>query len=196
MKGKTTHLVRVVPRGEYILTLKTRGVLIKGSLNDLREELYLTRKATQYVIDALWELDKIPTINQVHQIFYKILRKQGFRAHQCKQIYKYALSLVKSAKNNDGKKPILRKLFARLDKYDASIDLRDQIAIVKLRNRIFKIKLLHNKEYLRKFLGRKWYEVIITIDKRGMIWVSIPFRWIYKPYMPKGLLHKTLILNN
>ena len=87
-----------------MLTLKAQGVLIEGSLEELREELYMTRRATQYVIDALWELDKLPTLNQVHQMFYKLLRRQGFRAHQCKQIYKYALSTVKSAKKNNGKK--------------------------------------------------------------------------------------------
>ena len=106
----------VVPRGAYMLTLKAQGKLIEGSLEELREELYLARRAIQYVIDALWELDKLPSINQVHQMFYKILRSQDFRAHQCKQIYKYALSLVKSARNNGGRKPVLRKLSTRLDK--------------------------------------------------------------------------------
>ncbi len=148
----------------------------------------MTRRATQYIIDALWELDKLPTINQCHQMFYRILRRQGFRAHQCKQIYKYALSIVKSVKNNGGKKPVLRKLSARLDKYDAKVDLENQIVIMKLRNKVFKIKLQHYKEYIRKFLGRKWYEVIVSIDRSGRIWVSIPFRWIYKLYSPKRLI--------
>ncbi len=93
-----------------MLTLKAQGVLVKGSPAELREELYMTRRATQYIIDALWELDTLPTINQVHQMFYNMLREQGFRAHQVKQIYKYALSLVKSAKKNNGKKPVLKRL--------------------------------------------------------------------------------------
>ncbi|MCD6300768.1 MAG: hypothetical protein J7L82_01705 [Staphylothermus sp.] len=66
MRGSTTYLVKVVPRGEYMLTLKARGVLVEGSLEELREELYLTRRATQYIIDCLWELDKLPTLNQIH----------------------------------------------------------------------------------------------------------------------------------
>ncbi len=57
-------MVWVIPRGEYILTLKARGELVEGSLEELREELYLTRRAIQYVIDALWELDKLPSLNQ------------------------------------------------------------------------------------------------------------------------------------
>ncbi len=60
----------VVSRGEKILTLKARGVLVEGSLEELREELYLTRRAIQYIVDALWELEKLPSINHVHQMFY------------------------------------------------------------------------------------------------------------------------------
>ena len=188
MRGKTTRIVRVVPRGDKILTLKAQGVLVEDSLNELREELFLTRRATQHIIDCLWEFDKLPTINLMHQMFYNILRKQGFRAHQCKQIYKYALSVVKSAKSTDGKKPVLKKLTIRLDKYDANVDLKNQIVVAKLRNRVFKIKLLQRRKYIRKFMGRKWYEVIISIDRQGRIWISIPFRWMYKPYRPRKLI--------
>jgi putative transposase len=184
MRGKTTSIVRVVPRGEKMLALKARGVLLEGSLNELREELYLAREAIQHIIDVLWELDKLPTLNQAHQMFYEILRSQGFRAHQAKQTYKHALAVVKSARENRGSKPVLKKLSARLDKYDATVDLENQIVTVKMRNRVFKIKLLHNKKYIRKFMGKKWYEVMISIDKHGRIWVSIPFRWSYKPYKP------------
>jgi len=187
MRGKTTH-ARVVPQGEYVLTLKAQGKLMNGPIEELQEELYLIRRAIQYIINALWELDKIPTLNQVHQMFYKVLREQGFRAHQCKQIYKYALGIVRSAKSNGGRKPVLRKLSARLDKYDASVDLENQLVIIKLRDKEFKIKLLHNRKYIGKFLGRKWYEVIISIDRGGKIWVSMPFRWNYKPYKPKRLI--------
>ncbi len=187
MRGKTT-LVRVVPRGEKILTLKAQGVLTKGSINEMREELYLIRRAIQYIIDALWELDELPSTNQCHQMFYKLLRMQRFRAHQAKQIYKYARALVKSVKDSGGKKPVLRKLTARLDKYDARVDLENQLVIIKLRNREFKIKLLHSRDYIKKFIGRKWYEVIISIDKRGRIWICIPFRLSYKPYKPRRIL--------
>lgn len=178
----------MVPRGEYLLTLKAQGELIEGSIEELREEPYLTRTATQYLIDFLWEADRLPTLNQLHHAFYKQLRSQGFRAHQAEQIYKYALSTVKSAKNNGGKKPVLKKLTARLDKYDADVDLENQIVTIKLRSRVFKIKLLYNKSYTRKFIGRKWYEVTISVDRRGRIWVNIPFRWEYNPYRFKRLV--------
>ena len=168
-----------------MLTLKALGVLVDGSLEELREELYLTRKAIQYVIDCLWELDRLPTINQLHQMFYGMLRGQGFRAHQAKQIYKYARAVVKSARENNGGKPVLRKLSARIDKYDAWVDLENQLVIVKLRNRVFKIRVLHRRDYMKKFMDRKWYEVMVSVDKQGRIWVSIPFRWVYNPYKPR-----------
>ncbi|OYT56622.1 MAG: hypothetical protein B6U76_03115 [Desulfurococcales archaeon ex4484_217_2] len=168
MRGMTTS-VKVVPRGEYTLTLKAQGGLVDGSLEELREELYLTRKTTQHIIDCLWKLGELPTLNQVHQLFYKLLRNQGFRAHQAKQIYKYALSITKSAKRNGGRKPLLKKLSVRLDKYDAKVDLENQLVIVKLRSREFKIKLLHNRDHIEKFLGKKWYEVMLSIDKQRRI---------------------------
>jgi len=37
-------------------------------------------------------------------------------------------------------------------------------------------------------MGRKWYKVIISIDRSGGIWVSIPFRWSYNPYKPKRII--------
>ena len=188
MRGSTTQIMRVVPRGEYVLTLKARGILVDGFMKELREELYLTRRAVQYIVDCLWELDKIPSINQVHLMFYKILRKQGFRAHQSKQIYKYALSIVKSARENNGRKPVLKKLSARLDKYDARVDLENQLVVVKMRNKVFKIRLLHRRDYIKKFKGRKWYEVIISIDRQGRIWISIPFQWSYKPHVPRRII--------
>lgn len=48
--------------------------------------------------------------------------------------------------------------------------------------------MLHSRKYIRKFTRRKWYEVIVSIDKQGRIWVCIPFRWEYKPYKPKSIL--------
>ncbi len=46
-------MVKVAPRGEHVLTLRAQGVLIEGSLSDLREELYITMRAIQHVIDCL-----------------------------------------------------------------------------------------------------------------------------------------------
>ena len=142
----------------------------------------------QRIIDTLWGLDRLPKLSQCHQLFYKQLRAKGFRAHQAKQMYKYALALVKAAKSNNGRKPVLRKLSVRLDRYDASIDFGSWTAAVKLRNRVFKLKLLHRREYLAKFAGRKWYEVVVKWLPGARVEVAIPFRFTYEPYAPRGIL--------
>jgi len=186
MRGKTAR--SAVPQGATTLTLKAQAVLVEGDIQQLREELFFTKYWTQRIVDFLWQFPKkqLPKLNQVHQLFYNQLRQQGIRAHQAKQIYKYALALVKSAKRNSGSRPILRKLTARLDKYDASVDTESWIVTLKMRSRVFKLKLKHRLSYLKKFAGRKWYEVMVSIDKFGRIWVSIPFRWEYSPYTPVG----------
>ena len=47
---------------------------------------------------------------------------------------------------------------------------------------------MHRKNYVEKFLGRKWYEVMINIDKQGRIWIATPFRRFYKPYKPRNVI--------
>ncbi len=187
MRGLATA-ARVAPRGEKSLALKARAILVDGDLHELFAELWLARREIQRVIDALWELDKLPTLNQAHQMFYKTLRGKGFRAHQAKQMYKYALALVKAAKKNGGKKPVLKTLSVRLDRYDASIDFGSWTVTVKLRDKVFRLKLLHRREHLAKFRGRQWYEVIVKWLPGARIEVVIPFRFEYKPYMPRRIL--------
>ena len=43
-------------------------------------------------------------------------------------------------------------------------------------------------------MGRKWYEVIISIDRQGRIWVSILFRWECKPYKHGRILSLDIYL--
>lgn len=178
----------MAPRGEKILALRARAILIEGNSYDFYAELWLTRREMQRIIDALWELDKLPTLNQAHQLFYKTLRVRGFRAHQAKQLYKYALVLVKSARRNGGKKPVLRKLSVRLDRYDASVDFDTWTVTVKLRDKVFRLKLLHKRSYLEKFRGRKWYEVIVKWLPGARIEIVIPFRFEYEPYQSRRVL--------
>ena len=188
MRGKTARYA--VPRGVTTLTLKAQAVLVEGNIQQLREELFLTKYWTQRIVDFLWKFSKrqLPKLNQVHQLFYNQLRQQGFRAHQAKQIYKYALAVVKATKQNRGSKPTLKKLTARLDKYDAQVDTENWTVVLKLRNRVFKLKLKHRLSYLKKFTNRKWYEIIVSIDRLGRIWIAIPFRWEYSPYEPNGCI--------
>ena len=187
MRGYTT-LAEVVPRGEKTLSLKARALLVEGDDYELYTELWIARRETQRIIDALWELDRLPTISQAHQMFYKSLREKGFRAHQAKQMYKYALALVKASRRVNGSKPVLKRLSARLDKYDASIDFDEWIVTVKLRNKTFRLKLLNSMSYIEKYRGRKRKEVIFKRLTSVNIDVVIPFRFEYEPYEPRSVL--------
>ncbi len=62
-------------------------------------------------------------MKELHHRFYKILRKQGLRAHHCHKIERRAREVVKAVKRNKGSKPVLRKLTARLDQWDYRLDL-------------------------------------------------------------------------
>lgn len=64
-------------------------------------------------------------------MFYGELRKHEFRAHHVK-VYVYAKAIVKAAKRNGGKKPVLRKLTARIDKYNCRLDLESRTLILKI----------------------------------------------------------------
>jgi len=145
------------------------------------------RYVLQKVIDILWELDRLPLVSQAHQMFYQMLRERyGFRAHVAKQLYKYALSLVKAARRSGGSKPVVRRLSVRLDRYDALVDAENWRVKVNIRGRWYTLKLMHDPMYLAKFQGRKWYEVIVKWEC-GKLWVVIPFRFDYKPYKPHGV---------
>jgi putative transposase len=58
----------------------------------------------------------------------------GFRAHHAKGVYVYAKSVVESARSNGGRKPILKKLTARVDRYDYKLGLDNATLTLKLRN--------------------------------------------------------------
>ena len=187
MRGKAP-VVRVLPEGRYSLSLKARTVLIEGELNDLLWDMFVYRYTLQKVVDALWELDKLPTLNQCHQMFYKTLRERyGFRAHVAKQLYKYALALVKASRNSGGSKPIIKKMSIRLDRYDARVDLRNMVVEIIIREKRYKLRILHDPTYIKKFLGRKWYEVVVKYEN-GSLWISIPFEFEYKPYEPRDAI--------
>ncbi len=185
----------MAPRGNKTIALKARAILSEGNLYDLFvEELWITREETQRVIDVLWSLDRIPSLSQVHQLFYYALRSKGFGSHHAKQIYKYALALVKSARKRGGSKPTLKKLSVRLDKHDINIDFNSWIVTVKLRNKAFKFRLLHRRSYLEKFKYKRWFELIIKWLPKTQIEIVICFRFEYNPYTPKRILSLNLNL--
>ena len=127
-------------------------------------------------------------MNQAHQMFYRMLRERyGFRSHVAKQLYKYAVALVRSVRENGGSKPVIRRLSARLDRYDARVDLDSMTIRINIRGRWYTLRLKHDPGYVAKFKGRRWYEVVVKWE-HGKLYVSIPFEFEYRPYKPRGII--------
>jgi len=114
------------------------------------------------------------------QMFYNVLRSYGFRAHVARNIYEYALALVKTARRASGGKPVLRKFSARLDYQDARVELDKGIIRIILRDKWYTLKLKHRREYIERVRGLRWKEVHVKYVN-GKLFVSIVFEFMYKP---------------
>ena len=160
---------------ELVEALRVKA-LPEGSDEKLLEFLKLFRDATQLVVNGMWSLETIPSLKTLHKMFYEKLRKFGFRAHHAKQVYSYARAIVKSAKGNSDRKPISRKLTARIDKYDYRLDLENKTLMLKLHNGYeAKLKLLVSEERIKKYASWRNYELVIKFDGENY-WVSIYFK--------------------
>ncbi|MEM1653227.1 MAG: RNA-guided endonuclease TnpB family protein [Ignisphaera sp.] len=177
---------RWMPEGAYHKSLKAEAEVVGGDANGLLWDLTIYRYALQKVVDALWDLDGLPKKSQLHQMFYPVLREYGFRAHVARNIYSYALALVKSARNSNGDKPKIRRLSARLDHQDAKVELDKGVVRVVLRYRQYILRLKHRREYIERFRNLKWKEVHVKYENKK-VFVSIVFEVKYNPYAPKGL---------
>ncbi|RLF22078.1 MAG: transposase [Thermoprotei archaeon] len=134
------------------------------------------RDWTQYVVDQIWGLDHIPSMKELHRRFYKLLRKQGFRAHHCHKIERRAREVVKATKKNNGSKPVLRKLTARLDYQDYKLDVNSKtLRIAVLNNEWIELKLQWYS-YLDKYFNGEWKLKEILVSYRvDNIWVYFTF---------------------
>jgi hypothetical protein len=121
-------------RGEepaVVEALKVRA-LPEGSCDKLLEFLRLYRDAARMVVDRVWGINEELSKKKLHRLFYSDLVKLGLRAHHAKEVYLYARSLVESARGSGGRKPILRRLSARVDRYDYRLDLDSMVLTLKL----------------------------------------------------------------
>jgi putative transposase len=187
MRGSIRQLVWRIPEGACHRALKAEAEVVEGDLNDLLWDLTLYRHAMQRVVDALWDLDRVPSRSQVHRMFYSILRSYGFRAHVARNIYEYALALVKATRESNGNKPTLRKLSARLDYYDARVELDKGVVRIILRDKWYTLRLKHRRGYIERFRNLRWKEVHVKyVNSR--LFVSIVFEFVYRSYEPRGII--------
>jgi len=176
-------------------TLKMRA-LPEGSCEHLLEFLRMYRDAVQLVVNELWSLDGKLSKKKLHEAFYEKLRKIGFRAHHVKEIYVYAKSIVESAKSNGGERPVLRKITARIDKYDYKLDLNNRVLTLKLHNGYeVKLRLITSKERVMKYKNWGNYEIVVKYDGENFS-TSIYFKKTVKPVKPKTIMAIDLNFDN
>ncbi|MEM4613401.1 MAG: hypothetical protein QXJ56_05550, partial [Ignisphaera sp.] len=163
--------------GELVEALRMRA-LPKGGDDylTLLEFLKLYRDAVQLAVNRLWSLSEIPSIKALHRMLYSELRESGFRAHHVKQIYIYAKTVVKAGKRNSGKKPVLRKLTARVDRYNYKLDLENRTLTLKIHNNEEVIlKLLTSIDRIEKYKEWSNYEIAVKVVE-DEVYVAVYFR--------------------
>ncbi len=186
MRASIAH-ARAMPEGTHYRTLRAEAYVVDGDVNDLLWDLVVYKHALQKVVDALWVFDKIPKRSQVHQLFYPMLRSYGLRAHVARNIYDTALALIRSARESNGGKPIVKKMTARLDHQDARVDVDRGVVMIAIREKLYALRLKHRKEYVEMFRWLRWREVHVKHDG-SKLWVSIVFEMRYAPYAPRGAI--------
>jgi putative transposase len=185
-------------RGEepvVVEALKVRA-LPESSCDKLLEFLRLYRDAVQMVVDRIWSINEKLSRRKLHRLFYSDLVSMGFRAHHAKEIYVYAKSLVDSARSNGGRKPVLRRLSARIDKYDYKLDLDNMVLTLKLHSdHEVKLKLITSRDRVGKFKGWSNYELVVKY-KNEEFWISVYFRRIVETVKPKTVMTIDLNFDN
>jgi len=161
-----------------LATAKVKAVAPNpSSLYKLIQFLRAYRDWTQYVIDEIWLDKRIPSMKGLHHRFYNMLRKHGFRAHHCHKIERRAREIVKAVKKNKGRKPVLRKLTARLDYQDYKLDINNKILrIAVLNNEWVELELIWY-DYLGRYFNDSWELKEILVGYRdNTIWVYFTFQ--------------------
>jgi len=185
-------------RGEepaLVEALRVRA-LPEGSCDHLLEFLRLYRDAVQVVVDRVWGTNEKLSKERLHRLFYSDLVKLGLRAHHAKEVYLYARSLVESARSNGGRKPVLRRLSARIDRYDYRLDLDSMTLTLKLHSGYeVKLRVVTSKERVERFMGWSNYELVVKYDGRGF-WISIYFRRVVRRLEPKTVMAIDLNFDN
>ena len=136
-------------------------------------------------------------MKELHHKFYRILRKQGFRAHHCHKIERRAREIVKATKKNKGSKPILRKLTARLDSQDYRLDIESKVLrVAVLNSEWIELKLIWYN-YLNRYFNSKWKlkEILISYKDKST-WVYFTFEKEVEVKSPRAIMGVDINFNN
>jgi putative transposase len=179
------------------VTAKIEAVTPKGDEGLLIEFLKTYRDSVQLVVDEIWGLSEVPSWTELHVMFYSRLMKLGLRAHHVSEIYKRAKEVVESTRKNNGSKPILKKLTARIHILDYKIDLNTKtIKIAVLYDKWVELKLKWYS-YLNKYLDGSWKPGEILLSHRyGRFYVYITFHRDVVFREPRVVMGVDLNFNN
>jgi len=179
------------------VTARVVAVTPKGDEELLLEFLRVYRDSIQLVINEIWGLDEAPSWTELHTMFYSKLMKLGFRAHHVSEIYKRAKEVVKSTRKNNGAKPVLRKLTARIHTLDYRLDLdKKTVRLAVLHGKWIELKLKWYS-HLNKYLESSWKPGEILLSYRyGRFYVYITFRRDVVPRDPQAIMGVDLNFNN
>ncbi|MCC6053624.1 MAG: IS200/IS605 family accessory protein TnpB-related protein, partial [Desulfurococcaceae archaeon] len=132
-----------------------------------------------------------------HNMFYSKLMKLGFRAHHVSEIYRRAKEVVKSTRKNNGSKPVLKKLTARIHPLDYKIDLKAKtLKVAVLHDRWVELKLKWYS-HLDKYLYGSWKPGEILVSYRyGRIYVYISFHKDVVLREPRAVMGVDINFNN
>ncbi|MFZ8782664.1 MAG: hypothetical protein ACO2OR_01580 [Desulfurococcaceae archaeon] len=146
------------------VTAKVEAVTPEEDEDLLVEFLKTYRDAVQLVVNEIWSSNQIPSEKTLHKMFYSRLRSLGFRAHHVSEIYKRAREIVKSTKRNNGSKPILKKLTARIHPLDYKVDFNTKTLRIAVLNDQWVELRLKWYNHLDKCLDGSWKlgEVLVS----------------------------------
>jgi len=179
------------------VTAKVEAVTPKGDEGLLVEFLRVYRDSVQLVVDEIWGLSEVPSWTELHILFYSRLIRMGFRAHHVSEIYKRAKEVVESTRKNNGSKPLLKKLTARIHTLDYRLDLNTKtIKIAVLYGKWVELKLKWYS-YLNKYLDGSWRPGEILVSYRhGRFYVYITFHKDIVLREPKAVMGVDINFNN
>jgi len=178
-------------------TARVEAVAPEGGEALLIQFIKMYRNAVQHIVDEIWSLDGVPSEESLHKMFYAELRRLGFRAHHVSEIYKRAKEVVEATKKNNGSKPILKKLTARIHSLDYRIDFSAKVLRVAVLNDEWVELKLKWYNYLDKYLDGSWRPGEILVSCRnGKILVYITFHKDVKPIDFRAVMGVDINFNN
>jgi putative transposase len=179
------------------VTARVEAVTPEGDEGLLIEFLKTYRDSVQLVVNEIWGLSEVPSMTKLHNMFYNRLMKMGFRAHHVSEIYKRAKEVVKLTRKNNGSKPILKKLTARIYALDYRLDLdKKTLRVAVLYDKWVELKLKWYS-YLNKYLDGSWKPGEIIVSYRyGRFYVYITFHRDVVLREPQAIMGVDLNFNN